>query len=124
MKWAALACCLALAGCNKGDDGKSGQVPADEGPPPIEQAEAARGVTACEQYKAAVCACAEKTESPDHDRECKLADSRIEALKMQLDVLAAKDQIAGQDRRVVQAEARKVIKGCLEDTAKLADCPR
>jgi hypothetical protein len=121
------ACALALAiasGCKK--ESASDEAAIDnEGPPPIGEVEAQRGRDACEAFKHKVCACAEAGGRDDVARDCRLAGSRIEALELQLRVLVAGGDLAAKDRRVVQAEVRKIVKACIEDMVKLdSTCPR
>jgi hypothetical protein len=110
--------CL-VPGCREADR----QAPArDDGPPALSEREIERGRAACDQYRARVCACAEAEESLAGD--CRLAESRIEGLAMQLRILGAAGDLASTERRVVQAEARKIILGCFEATAELGTrCP-
>lgn len=117
---AMLALALAAgAGCKKDRDGSGsagqGEQPADQGPPPISSTEADRGRKACRAFKEKVCAEAEQDRTKED--ACHMAGSRIEALEMQLDALAAEGGDAEQ-RRVVQANARKIMKGCIEALAK------
>ncbi len=80
-------------------------------PPAIDSAEAERAKAACDDYKKRICARGDA-------ENCKLADSRIESVTLQMRTLAA-DGLTPTDRAVVLAELRRVAAGCMEDAAKL-----
>ena len=117
---------LALGLACKGGSGQEGEPPAEPDQPTLGETEAQRGREACEAYKQIVCACAGAAGAADPEmaRECRLADARIEALDLQLRVLAAGDDLKNTDRGVVMAEVRKVITGCFEDSLAVdSRCP-
>jgi hypothetical protein len=109
----AIAVAGAPGGCARERDDKA--APAAEGPPPISEAEATRARDACAGYREKVCALAD--DDPAHEAGCRMAETRLQALDMHLDVLGG--AMPDRDRRALQAEARKVVKGCLEDLARL-----
>lgn len=111
----ALAIAAVPGGCAKEREERA--APVADGPPPISETEAARARDACTGYREKVCALA--GDDLAHEADCRQADTRLQALDMHLDVLAASGSMTDNDRRALQAEARKVVKGCLEDLARL-----
>ncbi|HET9621494.1 MAG TPA: hypothetical protein VFP84_09020 [Kofleriaceae bacterium] len=115
-----LALCLALAAaCKK----------AEPAPPPpatdrpvIAASEIKRGQDACKAYVDKICACA--AAHPEKQKDCALARAMPEAMQTALDVAATADATR---RDVLQANdsMRKIVAGCIEETAKLAGagCP-
>lgn len=101
---------LALAACAKKTD--------DAGPAvkPIAAEEVKRGQDACKDYVDRVCACGEKV--PEAKAQCDLARALPDALRVQLDYAQAKET-SKNDVLAAQAAVRKVVKECIEETAKL-----
>jgi hypothetical protein len=122
----ALGMCAALlasaVGCNKRED----KSPAPQPPPvtvaPIPAAEVARGEEACGVYVERVCACAETIEAAKDG--CGLARALPDALRISLETAAHPDS-RPEVVRQAQASARKTIKECIEQTARLPSlgCP-
>jgi hypothetical protein len=81
--------------------------------PRIDDAEVTRAETACEDYKKQVCA-----QGGDAAENCRLADSRIEAVKLQVRTLNA-GGMSAMDRAVVLADLRRIAAGCIEDASRL-----
>ena len=107
---------LACAACKK----EAAPAPAEL--PVMPAAEAKRGQDACKAYVEKVCACAETM--PALKQPCGLARALPEAIDVGLSVSANPESTR---RDVVQANdsVRKVVKACIEETAKLpsAGCP-
>lgn len=110
---AALA--LSLAGCEDGGEGEEKAPEKEQGPPPISETEANRGLEACAAYQDKVCELAK--EDPSLEEDCGLADSRIEAIEVQLEALEEGGD--AEQRAVVQTNIRRVYKRCLEGLAEL-----
>lgn len=108
---------LACAACKKPPE-----PPPPSEVPAIPAAEVQRGRDACKTYVDKVCACAETVAAMQ--QPCALARALPDALQVSLDV-AANPESARRD--VVQAHdsARKIVKECIEATAKLpaSGCP-
>jgi hypothetical protein len=113
--WIAVAC----AGCKQ-----QAEAPAAEARPvPVVPAsEVKRGQEACKAYVDKVCACAETVAAMK--QPCSLARALPEAMQVGLDVARTAESTR---RDVVQANdsVRKIVKECIEETAKLpaAGCP-
>ncbi len=93
---------------------------AEDGPEPISVKEQERGQDACADFKKRACACA--SEHPDNGKletDCKLADSRIEALNLSARVSATENSSAA-DRSAGVTNARRVVSKCIERSAELA----
>ena len=101
---------LALAACAKKTD--------DAGPAvkPIAAEEIQRGKDACKDYVDRVCACAAKV--PEVKPQCDLARALPDALRVQLEYAQA-GETSKNDVLAAQAAVRKVVKECIEETAKL-----
>lgn len=104
---------VALAGCKKAEE----PAPAARDVPTMPAAEAKRGQDACRVYVEKVCACADKT--PALKEPCALARALPDALEVGLSVATNPESTR---RDVLQANdgARKIVKECIEQTAKLA----
>jgi len=116
MKWAVALALVAGLGCKKSEP-----APAVEDRPTISAAEVKRGQDACKAYVDRVCACAQRVTDKQHD--CELARSLPDAMQVSLDVAMTADSTR---RDVLQANdsVRKIVKECIEQTAKLAGvCP-
>jgi len=114
-------CAAAAAGCKKTEE-KEGEAP----PPAVEglpDSEAQLGRQACEAYVAQVCACAPS--QPELKGECDMAKARPEAFQMNTRAAQAQGDVDGKDRRAMIANARKIMRSCIEDAAALAKkgCP-
>lgn len=120
-RWLAVIALCAVAACKS--ESKQEQPP-EQPNLQIGEVEADRGRKACTAYKQQVCACAERTDDAEIDRECRLADARIGALNTHIRVLSSPGDMTRRDRSVVLSEVRKVIKGCFEDSVELTKkCP-
>ena len=124
MRWLrllVLVACVAGAGCKKdaAPPPTTGDVPAM---PVMPASEAKRGQDACKAYVDKVCACAETVAAMK--QPCGLARALPEAIEVSLSVAGNAESTR---RDVVQANdsVRKVVKECIEETAKLAGagCP-
>jgi len=116
MRW--LLVVLACVGCKK-----QAAEPAPGADLPVMPAsEAKRGQDACKAYVDKVCACAETV--PAMTQPCALARALPEAIEVGLSVATNPESTR---RDVVQSNdsVRKVVKECIEETAKLpaAGCP-
>jgi hypothetical protein len=118
MTWRlALAVSLALVGCKK-----------SEPPPPVaalpvmSASEAKRGQDACKAYVERVCACGETVAAMK--QACGLARALPEAIEVSLSV-AGNSESTRRDVLQANDSVRKVVKECIEETAKLsgAGCP-
>jgi hypothetical protein len=116
MRW--LVILLACAGCKKQADAPAPVARA----PAMPASEIRRGQDACKAYVDKICACAET--SPALKQPCGLARALPEAIQVSLDVAATADS---SRRDVLQAQdsVRKIVKECIEETAKLpaTGCP-
>ncbi|MBC7975158.1 MAG: hypothetical protein H7138_09250 [Myxococcales bacterium] len=111
MAWLAGGACKQQA-----DAPAQSDVPAMPVMPVMPAAEAKRGQDACRAYVEKVCACAKTV--PAMVEACGLARALPEAIEVSLSVAASEDSTR---RDVVQANdsVRKVVKECIEETAKL-----
>jgi hypothetical protein len=104
----ALVLAVVLAGCAK----KTAEAPVK----PIPAEEVKRGQDACKAYVDQVCACARKV--PAVQAQCDAARAMPEALNLQVEFASAGDTNKN-DVLAAQAGVRKVVKTCIEETAKL-----
>jgi hypothetical protein len=115
--WLGLAIALALAGCKK-----QAEPPPPSDIPVMPASEVRRGQDACTAYVERVCACASTV--PSMQQPCSLARALPDAMQVSLDVSIHPDSAR---RDVLQAHhtVRKIVKECIEETAKLpaAGCP-
>jgi hypothetical protein len=113
------------SGCSKRKSNEEGTGSGGDpaAPPRIGVQEADRGRQACQSYADQVCDCALKI--ADLTSECDLARSRPSALDMNLRAAMAEGNATERDRRVIQANARKIAQACIEDAAALVTrgCP-
>jgi tRNA U34 5-methylaminomethyl-2-thiouridine-forming methyltransferase MnmC len=81
-----------------------------------------RGRDACKAYVDKVCACAETV--PAMKQQCALAHALPDAIQVGLDVAESSDSTR-RDVLQVHDSVRKIVKQCIEDTARLpaAGCP-
>jgi hypothetical protein len=116
MKWVVVLV-LVVAACKK-----PSEPPPSSDVPAMPAAEVQRGRDACKAYVEKVCACAPTVAAMQ--QQCALARALPDALQVSLDVAMTPDSTR---RDVLQAHdgARKIIKECIEATAKLpaAGCP-
>lgn len=84
---------------------------------PMPAEEVQRGKDACKALVDKACACAEKV--PAAKEACALAQPMPQALELQLE-FALSDGTKKNDALAAQAGVRKVVKECIEQTAKLA----
>src|SRR5262245_31662213 len=115
------------SGCGKR---KSGQEEGPESGSPsaaedsaIGPQEADRGREACQSYVDQVCDCALKI--ADLTGECEVSRSRPKALEMNLRAAMATGNANERDRLAIQANARLIVRACIEDAAALVKrgCP-
>ncbi len=118
MRW--LLVLVACAACKKQADAP----PPREGPavPAMPAAEVKRSHDACKAFVDKVCACADTV--PAMKQACALARPLAEAIEVDLDV-AAHPESSRRDALQAQDSVRKIVKECIEQTAKLpgAGCP-
>jgi len=121
LKVGVLVLVLALAGasaCKRRHDGE----PADwTAPPVMDEAEQARGRTACSAYVARLCRCAQ-----DHRElaeQCTLARAQPEALAQLLGMVnGVEGKLGKREFREAQHTARRIVKDCFEkDAAQLRE---
>jgi len=116
MKW--LVALALLASCKKQADAPPAPAPL----PVMAAAEAKRGQDACKAYVDKVCACAETVAAMK--QPCGLARALPEAIDVGLSV-AGNPESTRRDVLQANDSVRKVVKECIEETAKLsgAGCP-
>lgn len=109
----ALAVLVLLTACQ----GRKAEQPplAADHPAAIPTAELKRGQDACQAYVAAICACAKTDPSLAHD--CELAGALPDAMRLAIQV--ASSDVSRLDVLQAQDSARKTIKNCIEETARL-----
>ena len=106
---------LALVSCAKKSEAPP-PPPDDRPKPTITEAEATRGRDACKAYVDKVCKCAD-TSSP-LVKECELSRALPDALRVSREVSLSPDSSA-KDIALAEDSARKTIKECFEQLAKL-----
>ena len=111
MRWLLLA--LVAVGCKK--DAPPPE-PATSDVPVMPQAEVKRSQDACKAYVDQICACADKVAAVK--QQCELARALPEAMQVSLDV-AANPESKRRDALQAQDAVRKIVKECIEETAKL-----
>lgn len=115
IRWLVVA--AVIAGCSKTPSSSEAPPAVDDKPhSKMTEAEIVRGRDACTAYVDKICACA--TTKPDLKRECQLSKARPEALRISHEVSLSPDSSA-KDVAQMDDVARKTIKGCFEDLAKL-----
>ena len=116
MKW--LIALALLASCKKQSDAPPAPAPL----PVMPASEAKRGQDACKAYVDKVCACAETVAAMK--QPCSLARALPEAVDVGLSV-AGNPESTRRDVLQANDSVRKVVKECIEETAKLssAGCP-
>ena len=114
----AVALALATGACKERE--RSAEPPSRT-PPPVTAAEKQRGVAACADYKSRVCACA-RSSRPDLAGQCRMADTRIDALELSLKMADAERDTgkADSNKALAISNARKVMRQCIEQVAELA----
>ncbi len=118
-KKATLVAVLAfISACSKKRE--ADPAPAAEVPPSISGVEADRGRAACESFRDKICACAER--EPSARETCELAKARPEALELALGVAEQNRTTNREDAWATFSNARKIMKGCIEDDFKYT-CP-
>jgi hypothetical protein len=120
-RWGIALALLALAGCEEKKPGKGDPVPpAIE---PMGEGESQVGREACNAYVAQVCGCVAKM--PDLEDECEMSRARPNAFDMNTRAAMAQGDANTKDRRSLVANARKIMRSCIEDAAELAKkgCP-
>jgi hypothetical protein len=121
MKW--LWILILCAGCKKQADAPPG--PPASSVPVVPASEVKRGQDACKAYVDKVCACAEAMPArPALTEACSHARALPEAMQVELEV-AANAESARHDVLQINDSVRKIVKECIEETAKLpaAGCP-
>jgi hypothetical protein len=115
MRW--LLVLLAATACKKPPE-----PPPSSDMPVMPAAEIQRGRDACKAYVDKVCACAQTVAAMQ--QPCSLARALPDALQLNLDVAASPDTTR-RDALQSHDSARKVIKECIEATARLpaSGCP-
>ena len=101
---------LALVACAKKGEDETARVK------PMAAEEVQRGQDACQAAVDKTCACAEKV--PAVKAQCDLARALPGALQLQLQYAQAAETTKN-DVLAAQAAVRKVVKECIEETAKL-----
>jgi hypothetical protein len=121
VRWTVVALALLAAGCRE-------KKPAEGEPPPpatelMAQGEAEVGKAACNAYVEQVCGCVDKM--ADLQEECELSRARPDAFEMNTRAAMAQGDANTKDRRALIANARKIMRSCIEDAAALAKkgCP-
>lgn len=124
MRWIAIIALVAAAagGCDqsKRDPRKEAPAPMIE---PMGEGESQVGREACNAYVAQVCGCVAKM--PDLKEECDMAKARPNAFEMNTRAAMAQGDANSKDRKALVANARKIMRSCIEDAAGLAKegCP-
>jgi hypothetical protein len=94
-------------------------------PPPVSEPEATRGLAACQDYRAKVCACAEAKAGDAELRElCELSAAKQSGLEM---VLQVNRTTASAAERLKTADTvQRYVRSCIEGISDLAPrgCPR
>ncbi len=118
MKW--LWILVLCAGCKKRADDPPG--PPERDVPVMPASEVKRGQDACKAYVDKVCACARTV--PAMAEPCALARALPDAIQPELDVATSPDSTR-RDVLQLNDSVRKIVKECIEETAKLpaAGCP-
>ena len=115
---------LCSAGCQEKKPVK-GEPP----PPMIEpmgEGESQVGKQACNAYVEQVCGCAaKKPEMAELKSECEMARARPNAFEMNTRAAMAQGDANSKDRRSLVANARKIMRSCIEDASELVKkgCP-
>ena len=121
---ALLAALAFVAGCQE-------KKPAEGEPPPptielMGEEESQVGKEACNAYVEQVCGCvAKKPEMPELKGECEMARARPDAFEMNTRAAMAQGDANSKDRRSLVANARKIMRSCIEDASELVKkgCP-
>jgi hypothetical protein len=117
---------LAVAAPSGCQDQKQQPEKGEPPPPMIEpmgEGEAQVGLEACNAYVQQVCGCAGKM--PELKDECEMAKARPNAFEMNTRAAMAQGNADSKDRRALVANARKIMRSCIEDSQALAkkNCP-
>jgi len=117
----ALATLAFGSACSKKEEAPVVDEDPGKGPPPMSRVEQQRGHQACIDFKTKVCACAgEKPDDATLARHCKLADSRIQAINISVD-LSDTGNGSPRDRALAIGNARQTAHKCIERIAELAN---
>jgi hypothetical protein len=118
MRWLVALALVASVGCK---DRADAPLPA-AALPVMSASEAKRGQDACKAYVESVCACGETVAAMK--QPCSLARALPEAVAVGLSV-AGNPESTRRDVLQANDSVRKVVKECIEETAKLsaAGCP-
>jgi hypothetical protein len=111
MKLLVLIAALAVGGCKKQEE-----APAPDNLPPAEPitaSEAETGRKACQAYVDQICGCT----LPEAASECEMAKARPGAFDMNVRAAMAEGNANLKDRRILIANSRKIMRGCIEDAA-------
>ncbi len=111
-----------IGGCQDQKQPEKGVPP----PPAIEpmgDGEADVGRQACNAYVQQVCGCVGKM--PELKDECEMAKARPNAFEMNTRAAMAQGNADSKDRRALVANARKIMRSCVEDSSALVKkgCP-
>jgi len=125
-RWLVAALLACAMGCAKSADEAPPPAPAPTGADRIElvpAAEIARGKDACQAYVDRACACAKTV--PAAADACKLAPGGLASLRTSIEVSQSPDS-SRKDVIDVEHNIRKIVKSCVEETAKLPllGCPQ
>ncbi len=121
MRTIALIALLAATACHKNDEPAQARV--EPPPDPITTTEVDRGRQACDSFAEKVCDCA--LARPEMTSECELARTRSGAFDLNVRAARASGHTSTRDVASIQANARKIVRACIEDAAKLVvrGCP-
>ena len=121
MRWMLIAVVALAAGCQEKKPAR------DEPPPPMIEpmgdGESEVGKQACNAYVEQVCGCVAKL--PELKDECEMARARPNAFEMNTRAAMAQGDANSKDRRSLVANARKIMRSCIEDASELVKkgCP-
>jgi hypothetical protein len=90
---------------------------------PMGEGESQVGKQACTAYVEQVCGCVAKL--PELKDECEMARARPNAFEMNTRAAMAQGDANSKDRRSLVANARKIMRSCIEDASELVKkgCP-
>jgi hypothetical protein len=123
MKRLIVCALLALVACQSDEPQPGAPPPPPLDTQPITSGETDLGKKACAAYLAQVCKCAES--KAELKEECEMAKARPEAFEMNTRAALAAGDATSKDRRMLVANARKIMRSCIEDSSGLVKkgCP-